>query len=402
MTDTKLLGLLRAFNQLVGRLVRWAYWLTYKLIPIQQNTVLFISFHGRGYSDNPKAIYEYMKSSDTYKHCKFVWAIKHCRRRNISVPGAKTVGYFSFGYFYYMARSKYWIVNCKLPEYIRKKNEQIYLQTWHGTPLKRLGHDIKVPPGTRFYRSQMSYEKMIHSYDVDVARYDAMISPSSFTTQVFPNAFGIAKDKLIEVGYPRNDRLLTVEQTEIGEQKKRFGLPIDKKVILYAPTWRDNSFGIKGYTFELELDFELWQEVLGEEYLVLFKPHYLIVNDFGLEKYNGFVRLVESDKDIADCYLVSDVLVTDYSSAFFDYALLKKPIYFYMHDVVPYEKEQRGFYLNVYKDLPGDVFTEESVLLRSIRDGEFDLERLEEFNKRFNPYEDGQSSRRAIEKVFSA
>ena len=176
-----MLGRIKLF---IGKFVRLAYRLTYRLIPCEKNTVLFISFHGRGYSDNPKAIYEYLRKENY--DLKYVWAIKNHKQKNIQIEGAKVIEYFSIPYFYYLARAKYWVVNCKLPTYVLKKDNQVYLQTWHGTPLKRLAHDIILDnKGATFYRSKMSAEEMYETYDIDVKRYNYMISPNPYSTKVF-------------------------------------------------------------------------------------------------------------------------------------------------------------------------------------------------------------------------
>ena len=183
--------ILRQLKKIAGIIIRIAYRLVYKFIPVNDKTVIFISFHGRGYSDNPKAIYEEMIKDRRFKDFTFIWAIKNHKQKNIDIPDAKVIEYFSLPYFYYMSKAKYWIFNCKMPTYIAKKKNQIYLQTWHGTPLKRLAHDIDVNDNTTFYRSGMSYNKMVETYDIDVERYNYMISPNKFCTEVFQTSFRI-------------------------------------------------------------------------------------------------------------------------------------------------------------------------------------------------------------------
>ena len=205
----------------------------------------------------------------------------------------------------------------------------------------------------------MSIEEMRSTYDNDVSKYTYMISPSSFTTEVFQSAFRINKERLIETGYPRNDILSNYSDEDVLKIKEQLKIPKDKKVILYAPTWRDNSYNLKGYTFKLEVNFKKWQERLKDEYIVLFKPHY--------------------------------------SSVFFDYAILRRPIYFYMYDLDNYRDELRGFYLDIYHDLPGEVVEDEDVLLDKIALKQYDYQVLEKFNQRFNNHEDGNASKRVIE-----
>ena len=391
-----MLGRIKLF---IGKFVRLAYRLTYRLIPCEKNMVLFISFHGRGYSDNPKAIYEYLRKQNS--DLKYIWAIKNHKQKNIQIEGAKVIEYFSIPYFYYLARSKYWVVNCKLPTYILKKENQVYLQTWHGTPLKRLAHDIVLDnKDTTFYRSKMSAEEMYNTYDEDVRKYNYMISPNPYSTKVFKSAFRINEERLIETGYPRNDILVNSTNDQIVRIKERLGLPKDKKVLLYAPTWRDNSYVIEGYTFKLQVDFRKWQEALGEEYIVVFKPHYLIINDFDIKAFEGFVYEASATSDIAELYLISDLLITDYSSVFFDYAILNRPMYFYMFDLDEYASELRGFYFDIYETLPGPIVQNENDLLAQIKNSNFDYDRLKKFNQEFNEFHDGQCAKKVCDILF--
>ena len=392
------MAILRILKKWAGKLIRIVYRCVYRWISIDDKLVIFISFHGRGYSDNPRAIYEQMIRDPRWKDHHFIWFIKHHKKKGLNIPGAQIKEYFSLPYFYYMSKAKVWVVNCKLPIYICKKEEQYYLQTWHGTPLKRLAHDIDVSEDTTFYRSAVTFEQMCHSYDVDVARYNWMISPNAFCTSVFPHAFGIDPKKLIETGYPRNDFISNVTREEVEAIKDRLHLPKDKKVILYAPTWRDDSYVSAGYTFELKADFHLWKDILQEEYILLFKPHYLIINRYKDDpSLKGFLFTIPAEAEINELYVISDVLITDYSSVFFDYAILKRPIYFYMYDLETYASDLRGFYLDITKELPGKIYKDEKVLCEEIKAGIYDTSSLEDFRSRFNNLDDGKASKRVVD-----
>lgn len=385
-------------KKFLGRVIKANYKIWYKFISVDEKTILFISFHGRGYSCNPKYLHKYLLTNEKYKDYKFIWAVKKGKGKDIS--GAKVIRYNSVKYFYYLAKSKYWIVNCKLPRHILKKEDQVYLQTWHGTPLKRLAHDIEIGADAKFYRTGISKKEMTETYDIDVNRYDYLISPNKFSTEKFQSAFDIERNRIIETGYPRNDYLTNISDSEIKKIKEKFKIPEDKKVILYAPTWRDNSFDVKGYTFKLQVDFIKWKEFLGEEYVVLFKPHYLITNKFNNRGLEKFLYTISEDKDINELYVISDILVTDYSSVFFDYAILQRPILFYMYDLKEYEEEIRGFYLDIKKDLPGNIFTKEEELLKEILNIEKYKKNtsklLENFNNTYNYLQDGHASDRVI------
>lgn len=389
--------LLQIVKKWVGLLYRW----TYKMVKVDPKLVIFIAFHGRGYSDNPRAIYEAMRQDPRFEGYRFIWFIKKHKQKQITIPGAEVKEYFSFSYFYYMSKAKYWIINCKMPDYIAKKEEQVYLQTWHGTPLKRLAHDIEAAEDMTFYRSAVSFAQMTQSYDIDVARYNYMISPNRFCTEVFQSAFRIQRERLIETGYPRNDFICNTTKEEMERLKEKYQLPKDKKIVLYAPTWRDNSYVASGYTFELKADFHKWKEILGEEYIVVFKPHYLIINTYEKDSsLQGFLYSIPAEADIRELYVISDMLITDYSSVFFDYAILKRPIYFYMYDIEEYANDLRGFYLDIHKDLPGDIYTNEDELLAAVKQDAYDETAYQAFYERFCSCEDGKAAKRVIDIVF--
>lgn len=393
--------LLRFVKKIVANIIRIVYRYTYNLISIDDKVIIFISFHGRGYSDNPRAIYEQMRQDARFKDYKFIWFIKNHKQKNIEIPGAEVKEYFSLPYFYYMSKAKYWIINCKLPTYICKKPDQIYLQTWHGTPLKRLGHDIIASDNATFYRSAMSFESMCQSYDIDVARYNYMISPNKFCTEVFQTSFGINRERLIETGYPRNDFITNATADDVKSLKDKFHLPMNKKIILYAPTWRDNSFVAAGYTFDLKADFHKWKDILGDEYVIVFKPHYLIINKYENDhSLDGFLYSISANAEINELYVLSDILITDYSSVFFDYAVLNRPIYFYMYDIDEYKGELRGFYLDIYKELPGKIYEYEKQMLLDIKNNVYDYSYLKIFNERFNSEQTGNCAQKVIDIVF--
>ncbi|WDA67926.1 CDP-glycerol glycerophosphotransferase family protein [Lactococcus lactis] len=367
-----------------------------KVVKIDDKLIIFASFSGTSYSDNPRYLFEYLRDNDDFTDYRFVWAF----RRKRVVQGAEVVKFNSLTYYYLLSKAKYWVFNAKMAPYYQKKEEQIYLQTWHGTPLKRLGHDL-LDNGKTYYRSQLSYKQMLKGYDEDSCQWDYLISPNSFSSRAFASAFKINQEKMLEVGYPRVDFLVNADSNKCMELKRRYGLPLDKKVVLYAPTWRDDSFGIRGYRFELAVDFYKWKNQLGDDTVILFKPHYLISNVYQVPNdLSDFVYLMAASADINDAYLMSDVLITDYSSVFFDYANLNRPIYFYMYDFEQYEQELRGFYLNVPDELPNDVIRTEKELLRRIKEDIFDYDRLQVFNQVFNSWSDGKVSSKVAKRIF--
>ena len=209
------------------------------------------------------------------------------------------------------------------------------------------------------------------------------------------------KEKIIiEKGYPRNDKLINYNNNDIEKIKKDLHIPTDKKVILYAPTFRDDEHtsGV-GYTYKLNIDFDLLQKEL-KDYIILFRAHYFIANSFEFDKYKDFIYNVSKYDDINDLYIISDLLITDYSSVFFDYAILERPIIFYMYDYDNYKNNLRDFYIDL-KELPGPIVKDEKNLVTSIKEKNNKYKNMySSFNKKFNPYEDGKSAERVVKEIL--
>jgi CDP-glycerol glycerophosphotransferase len=286
------------------------------------------------------------------------------------------------------------------------KKEQIYVQCWHGTPLKKLGYDL-----VNSDNAMNTQEEIFKKYKQDTERLAYLISPSPFATEKFTSAWNLEEfgkeDIIIEEGYPRNDRLINTTPEERTMLRKQLGVD-DKKVILYAPTWRDNQHTSgEGYTYKTEVDFDKLREQLGDEYVILFRAHYLVANSFDFEKYKGFVEDVSSYSDINELYIAADILVTDYSSVFFDYANLRKPVIFYMYDLDVYKDELRGLYMDL-SELPGPVVRTQEELTEKIRGldewtcTDDYLQKYDDFVAKFAPYEDGQSAARVVRAVFGS
>jgi len=357
---------------------------------INDKLIVFEAYMGRQYSCSPKSLYKAMLEDDEYKDFIKVWAFKKPKEHEDLLKNDNTVvvKYKSKQYYKYYSTAKYWVTNSRIPNEIKKHPDQIYIQCWHGTPLKKLGLDIENYTGTK-----ISTKDLHHNYKVDAQRYSYLVSPSNFFNEKITSAFGlkdIGKDNIfIEKGYPRNDFLYEFTEDDCDRIKENLNIPRTKKVILYAPTWRENQHepGV-GYTYDLGLNFDILQKELEDEYVILFRAHYFISNAFNFEKYNGFIINASNHDDINELYIVSDMLITDYSSVFFDYANLSRPIIFYMYDFEEYKNKMRDFYLSV-KDLPGPIVKDEINLLKEINklgnDFVYD-EKYEEFNNRFNPH----------------
>lgn len=372
----------------------------FQQLPVQKNLVLFESFLGRGYSDNPKALYLTLQKQRP--ELQLVWIF--AKEPNAAVKAAcpNWVLRNSPKYYYLMARAQYWIFNTRQPLSLKKRRETMYLQTWHGTPLKRLGLDMDEVhmPGT----NTEQYKK---NFSAQAKEWNYLLSPNLYSSAIFKRAFDF-RGLLLETGYPRNDLLYAPDRQQQAEQiKQSLRLPTGKKVILYAPTWRDDEFVKKGqYRFNLKLDLEQMQDRLGDDYIVLLRMHYLIAEHLDLTAFDGFAYDVSAYGDIAELYLISDLLITDYSSVFFDYAHLNRPMLFFTYDLEKYASVLRGFYFDFEAVVPGPLLKESDQVIDYIEHIETRSKQYEEkytaFQERFCSLDDGKASQRVVDALFRA
>lgn len=394
--------IIRSFNSFIRKI-------NYKIgsigIKVDEKTILFCCFNGKSYSCSPKAIYEYMINDDKFKDYKFIWAFVDDKKYKYLEENINTtvVKIREKEYKKYLAKAKYWIFNYKIPDFLYPKKNQIFVQCWHGTPLKRLGCDLE-----HFDNVLNTIDGIKKRYKIEASKFTYFISPSKFASEKFISAWNlkeIGKENIIvEEGYPRNDFLFNYKEKDVQQIRKKLGIENDnRKIILYAPTYRSDQHqtGL-GYVYKEEIDFKKMEEKFGKEYLILFRPHYFIANSFDFDKYKGFVYNVANIDDINELYIISDILITDYSSVFFDYANLKRPMIFFMYDLEHYKNESNGFYIDL-NELPGPIVETQEDLEKSIEDVDFNIgssKKYKEFNEKYNYLDDGNASKRVIEKVI--
>jgi len=356
--------------------------------------VFFEHNFGKSYGGQPKYVYEEMLRQG--RSFKAVWVYQG--KKLEGVPGViKQVARGTDEYFKYLARAKYWVNNIRFTV-TSKPEDTIYLQTWHGSPLKRVGLDIEVSGPETDARDHFLMES---------AHWDYMLAQNKFASEKFKKAFAV-KGKMLPGGYPAND---VFYRDDVDTKKEAFyekhNIPTDKKLILYAPTWRDDARIGKGwnFSFEFQLDLKKMQSELGDEYHLLIRLHHLIIDNLDLTGYGKFVTDVSSIEDTADLLVVTDILITDYSSIFFDFACSKRTMLFFMFDLEKYASELRGFYLDVHKDLPGPIIKDFDTLVDKLKhidrvDEEY-KERMDEFYDVMCGSQDGNASKRVVDEVFA-
>lgn len=370
-----------------------------KVLPVNRNIILFESNVGRNFTGNPKAIYEEMVrlGLDLRYRCYVI-----LEDMKIEIPGsAKKIKRNRFRYFYYFSVAGIWISDTRFPKYIIKREGTLYIQTWHGTPLKKLALDLDAV----YMSGESSLEEYKRNFYNNVQTWDYLISQNRYSTEIFRKAFGFDKE-ILEIGYPRNDILFRKNnREEISRIKEMLGLRQDKRIILYAPTWRDDEYYANGlYKFNTGLNFPLLMKELKEDTIWIVKYHYLIHDYIDWSDYEGFVYAFDKSYDISYLYLISDMLVTDYSSVMFDYSILRRPMFFYCYDLCEYKDKLRGFYFDFMNEAPGPLVETTQALIQSIKEYDYELykEKYEAFIAKYNHADDGNASVKIIDLIKDA
>jgi CDP-glycerol glycerophosphotransferase len=355
-----------------------------------REAVLYDCFGGREYSDSPRRIHEELvRRAAALEH---LWVVRDGAFR---VPDtARAVRELSEEYYEAYARSRYVVANDHWPRWSARRPEQTWLQTWHGAPLKRHGLELaERPRAVREYRQIVAQASENWHY---------LVSPAPFATPILERAFP-AGVQVIETGLPRTDVLLRPDRERLAEDvKRRLGLPTDSRVVLYAPTYRDHLQRRDGYRLGPLLDLADLRAALGDDHVLLFRKHRLAVGTLPAEA-DGVLD-VSAFPDATELLLAVDVLVTDYSSAIFDFATLKRPMIFFTPDLEAYRDEIRGFSIDFESDAPGPLLKTTGEVIDALRHpnrlrADF-KQRHERFLETYCPLNDGHATSRVVDHVF--
>lgn len=359
-----------------------------------RDAVLFDAFKGTQYSDSPRALHEELLRRRV--DLEQLWVV---RDDQVQVPPTATpVRMWSPQWYEALATSRYVVANNHLPDWFKKRDGQVVVQTWHGTPLKKIGHDIE--------SIHFADQRYLERVEKEVQNWDILVSPNSFSTPILKRAFGFPGE-MVESGYPRND-VLRRPDTEDQEQRirRRIGLPEGKRVVLYAPTWRDDQFYAPGkYKLDFRIDLAAARAELGDDHVLMVRRHPNVVDPVP-GAGDGFVFDVSDYPDMADLSLITDVMITDYSSLMFDYVNTGRPILFFTYDLDHYRDTLRGFYFDFEGSAPGPLLHSSGELVAAIRDidaiQDLYAERYRWFQNEFCDLDDGYAAARLADRMLVA
>lgn len=345
----------------VGHVLRSARW----FVKTDPNLVLINSLGGKRFGDSSKVIYDYLRTHDEYKHLHFVWAFDDPSKFD---TGCKNIKMDTWTYFLTAMKAKYWISNVNIERGLNfKKKTTRYLNTWHGIPLKYIGNDC---PGRE---------------DYDMSYVDFFCYSGPFEYNIYQRAFRLKAGSLLLSGLPRNDELYHITATKVNDRRRHLNIPEGKKVLLYAPTWRESEDGGKTYNLAPPVDFKKWERELGDNYVLLFRAHHFTTQHMKIE-FNNFVRDVSDNPSINDLMIASDILISDYSATIFDYCVLERPIVSFAYDYEAY-KATRGLYFDLATELPGGIVKSEDEVINRIKTMNVaeQCERTQQFKNKYVP-----------------
>lgn len=371
------------------------FWLKYRDVTVEKS-IVFESFKGMKISDSPLAIFNIIKYMSEFEDYIFYWVVNEPKseKNPLTHPRVKYIRSGTPSYALAYARSRFWISNCVIPLHFKKKMNQTYIQCWHGTPLKKIGLDVE------YDKNELHSKRFLDfAFKLDSSRYDYIVSPSGYASEKFKSAFSLTeKTKIIESGYPRNDELSLHRNDNMYklEIKKKLDLIGVKKIILFCPTFRDEHYRSKKKSIWYDSLLKL-STAVGEDSVILFRSHYYDSSTIPTVKNLIDVSRLDS---VNELFLVSDCLISDYSSVIFDYAILDKPIYIFSKDYNFYKNSTRGMYFDLSEVYGFKVYNNENTIAIAIFE-ELHQECSIKLKSDFCKNEDGGAANRVIRKVIS-
>jgi CDP-glycerol glycerophosphotransferase len=357
--------------------------------PIDPNLAVFAAYWYRDYACNPRAIHEKLRELAPW--IRGVWVIERERADRVP-PQVEHVEPRSREYFRLLARAKYFVNNVNFPNHFVKRDGTVHVQTHHGTPLKKMGLDLR----QAFVASRrMDFDRLMRR----AARWDYSVSSNAFSTEIWRRAYPLPYETL-EVGYPRNDRLVNATSDERKRIREELGIEPGRTTVLYAPTHREYLAG-----YEPMLDLGRVAAELGSDYVILARAHYLYAAADDLRELHAEGRIIDVSQhpSVEDVCLAADVLVTDYSAIMFDYAVLDRPIVIHAPDWDVY-RTLRGTYFDLLAEPPGVVTRTDDELVDAFRSGAVwgeESSRLRAaFRAKFCALEDGRAAERVVRRVW--
>ena len=355
-------------------------------IKADDKLILFASYSGKQYDDSPKEIYEAMLNDRRFDGYKLIWAFRNPEKFVIERDGKVKVDTLS--YYKTALKARVWVTNVSMTRGLNFRGKHcLSLNTWHGTPIKMLGSDLLKNSGGTFVCKGSGLG-------------DVVLAQGMYEKDILMRVFGLDTNQVVVTGLPRNDSLASVCNSKITDIRQKLGIPVGRKIIFYAPTYREyvKDEG-RNCVMRPPFNLEMWKERLGDDFVLLIRAHQEVVKVLDLVS-NDFVRNVSNYPDLNELMIVSDILISDYSSIFFDFSIMHKPMLCYCYDYEEYA-EKRGVYIDIRKWLPSAQNEEELLSLIKNTNLNVKSETAQKFQERFVT-EYGSATKKALDIIIDS
>ncbi len=351
-------------------------------VRVDRTLILFCSYSGKFYNDSPRKIYEFMINDERCKDFQFVWALRN--PDEVLIPGeCKRVRIDTWKYFVTALKAGVWVTNVNIERGLKfKRKQQFYLNTWHGTSVNWVGNAVAG-------RNDFKWDYV-----------DAFCYSGEYEKEFIKRDFLVTDEHLLPSGLPRNDDLYETDEKRIERIKHTLNIPLTKKVILYAPTWRESNDNGLSCNITPPIHIEKWKDYLGDQFILIFRTHHNTKQMLGIS-FNDFVIDGSDYPDVNDLLVIADFLITDYSCIMMDYCILGKPFIEFGYDYDDYSKT-RGFYFDLDKEIPSHILRTEEEVLRYIVDSDYDEEcrKAELFRQKHVEY-GGNATKMCVDAILS-
>lgn len=362
--------------------------LIFSIFPISKKKIFLMSYYGNQYGCSPKYISQYMVKA--HPEWDVVWAFTNPDKYDI--PGIRKVRYFSFRYFYELCTSKIILTNYRMTKHFHKRNEQVYVQTWHSSlRLKMIEGDAEqtLPP------------HYIEMAKADSKQLDYLVSGCQYSTDIFKRCFWY-DGKIIPAGTPRNDIMFSTDKELKNNILNHLGIEKGTRTILYAPTFRKGD-SLEYYNIDYPRLVKTLEKNWGGKWQILVRlhPHLRPYSEQLLGK-ETCVKDATAYDDIQELLFAADMIISDYSSLMFDFAMTKRPCLLYVPDLEEYTKKDRKLYFDV-KELPFPICKDNESLvncIKTFKQDEYENE-VNAFLNKVGSFENGKASETIIETILA-
>lgn len=353
-------------------------------VKVNDKKILFIDLGGRKYERCPKILYERMRDDPFFEDYEFVWAFINPREHDDI--GCRTVKCDTISFLIEALSARIWINNSSMERGLKlRRKKTIEFNTWHGTPIKKLGNDIN---------DNKSFKSITKKIGTQI-----YCAQSEYDREIFSRIFNVSLENVIISDMPRNDILANPSISDVMSTREKLGISNDKKIILYMPTYREfNKDSSYNCFIKPPIDIRKWEKTLGDKYVLLFRAHYEVTKILGIED-SDFIKNVSDYSPLHELLLASDMLISDYSGSFFEFGMLERPMFNFAYDYDEYCK-YRGLYLDIEKDMGLKINYDEDSLLKEILEMNYEeyCEKTRAFKNKYAPVF-GNATETIVEKI---